>query len=635
MTTYSTGNPIGSVDVKDLNDNSQNLDSLVNGPENQYADRLGVLRKSWRGIENDAATIIANLGYYYVGPYAAGLVLSNQNQIFDRSGEYWRVKPGVALPLTLTGTWATDQNNVVSVGDAALRTDLGKTTLGSPGASYIGRANQVVVSIAELRQLLKTSASKFAFALGYHAAADGGGGPYYYDAADTTTADNGGSVIVAADGGRWKLAHNGVLSVKQFGAKGDGSTDDTAKIQATIDAFTFGMGRVDIPPGTFILTATLNVTKSYVAIRGSGMGTTTLKRSTNYGDTFKIQGTAPNAIVNNEISGINIWADVKPTSNGHINAIVANGLVLRDINMGESFVGIILQGCWQPTIERVYMTNAPVTVAPTNVTGLILDRAPAGYPAVLHGANLNVRGLEVYSGFTAGTNLPGWDFIVDNRCIDGAWFVNCYFGSANTVQFRGSNNDATPGVWNTGVKITNSWFDLAKGTAFQSIGSTGGNFGNYVFGNNTFFGGNQSQSAVVLNGNFTGFIFDGNRISNFTASGFAINSGSVKDITINGNKIDNVNTSGGGSGHGIWVINGSTINITGNVLEVGTNCNGVQVTAGNRVTVNSNNIHGFVNGVSIALGPVKYVVTGNNTTDNTTGIADGGGAVSKLVANNL
>ncbi|MDF3863452.1 SGNH/GDSL hydrolase family protein [Pseudomonas denitrificans (nom. rej.)] len=134
---YNTGNavePNGSSDPRDLFDNAGNLDLAVNGQAVSWTDRTGKSRKSFAGMEADFQTALANTGYIYVGPYAAGLSLTLPNQVFDRAGEFWRAKPGVTLPLTLTGTWATDQNNVVSVGDAALRSELAAIT----GATKVG-----------------------------------------------------------------------------------------------------------------------------------------------------------------------------------------------------------------------------------------------------------------------------------------------------------------------------------------------------------------------------------------------------------------------------------------------------------------------------------------------------------------
>jgi hypothetical protein len=70
--------------------------------------------------------------------------------------------------------------------------------------------------------------SSHVFVTGYRQAGDGGGGHYYVDTADTGSADNGGTVIAAGDGARWKLIHQGAVSIKQFGARVDGTTDDHA-----------------------------------------------------------------------------------------------------------------------------------------------------------------------------------------------------------------------------------------------------------------------------------------------------------------------------------------------------------------------------------------------------------------------
>lgn len=117
----------------------------------------------------------------------------------------------------------------------ALATDLANGTNASKGVALVAGANRVVSTIAALKALPKTG-SPTILVTGYYAAGDGGGGIYYYDATDTTSADNGGTIIVATDGGRWKLVDASRVTVKQFGAKGDGVTDDTAAIQACTDA---------------------------------------------------------------------------------------------------------------------------------------------------------------------------------------------------------------------------------------------------------------------------------------------------------------------------------------------------------------------------------------------------------------
>lgn len=58
MTRFNTGNPIGSNDPRDRDDNSKNLDVFMHTEEDDFDDRLGQKRKSLRSIENEAEGLL-------------------------------------------------------------------------------------------------------------------------------------------------------------------------------------------------------------------------------------------------------------------------------------------------------------------------------------------------------------------------------------------------------------------------------------------------------------------------------------------------------------------------------------------------------------------------------------------------
>ena len=92
----------------------------------------------------------------------------------------------------------------------------------------------------------------------------------------TLTGTDGSSVNFKA-GGTAAMYENLQVNVKNYGATGDGVTDDTAAIQAAIDvANTAGGGEVFFPRGTYLISSTLTI-YSKVILVGEGSSSTEIK----------------------------------------------------------------------------------------------------------------------------------------------------------------------------------------------------------------------------------------------------------------------------------------------------------------------------------------------------------------------
>lgn len=67
------------------------------------------------------------------------------------------------------------------------------------------------------------------------------------------------------------------VSVKDFGAVGDGITDDTVAIQTAINSFASGQGTVYFPKGTYLVTSTVSVVLDRLILLGAGKRITRIK----------------------------------------------------------------------------------------------------------------------------------------------------------------------------------------------------------------------------------------------------------------------------------------------------------------------------------------------------------------------
>lgn len=152
MTTYNTGNPLGSAAAKDLYDNAENLDHLSNDKINElWEDRFGVYRLTWYGMEKRYQDKLSSMGWVLIDSFQSGANLSRPDEALrwalpDGDGEYYRwdgaFPKAVPAGSTPASTGGVGLGAWVGIGDAALRSDLASLS----GSSLSGHSNGLSVA---------------------------------------------------------------------------------------------------------------------------------------------------------------------------------------------------------------------------------------------------------------------------------------------------------------------------------------------------------------------------------------------------------------------------------------------------------------------------------------------------------
>lgn len=210
---------------------------------------------------------------------------------------------------------------------------------------------------------------------------------------------------VGADGrpASWKKKARDVLNVKDFGAKGDGTTDDTAAIQAAIDyAVAAGRRSVYFPAGTYIVTSPLHAqvetgtttvggsTKSRytygmgLTLRGEQVGKTVLRKTGQATYTIpannNINGgsTVDTTLFFGGTEGTGLYVSdlsIENASTGECYAIYATRArcVLERLNVCTNSHGIYLYG-WLNNLTDIIITAKEKGLWVANATSTVCNK---------------------------------------------------------------------------------------------------------------------------------------------------------------------------------------------------------------------------------------------------------------------
>lgn len=280
-----------------------------------------------------------------------------------------------------------------------------------------------------------------------------------------------------------------VLSVKDYGAVGDGTTDDTTAVTAALNASSIGTTTTGVvtpgvciyfPTGVYKITSALSISHAICAtgeqwrLRYLGSNSITAVLSL-IGDPTNTYGSHGTFFQGSFIQGAII--DGGTTSKAGIGLIL-QGVVSAQINYlrvtNVTGTGVSCNWCQQTTFERLQVSSdyEPFTVTPTN--GIIIDNISSAN--ILHQVNIDhVTGDGIWLRYALNTYIAGGT----SEGV-GGWGVRC--DGAASGPFRQCFNN------------TLLQFDVEANTS-----------GDILFGTSSFFNSViQANSSSTVGIQFTG-----------------------------------------------------------------------------------------------------------------------------------
>lgn len=238
------------------------------------------------------------------------------------------------------------------------------------------------------------------------------------------------------------------FNVVAYGAVGNGVTDNTAAIQAAINATqSAGGGEIFFPPGIYRCNGTLNVTNSNIALVGSGQRATQIKFFNGSSDSISVNGSG---VAGGQLYGF-VLRDMFITHftktggialnlqnaaailvencgfdqcwNGILVGTNTNGIEIRYTAVNAITVGGSYGIKWYsvpPTIAaQLTLIDVTVQCAFSGADGLVLD----GYVATLRAQGLALLacryGMRIINTANSASQMPQFGYI-DDLEVDGA-----------------------------------------------------------------------------------------------------------------------------------------------------------------------------------------------------------------------
>ncbi len=370
--------------------------------------------------------------------------------------------------------------------------------------------------------------------------------------------------------------------VKAFGATGNGSTDDTTAIQNAINAEASTGGTVYFPPGTYLITSTLNVTNP-VVLEGVGYGS-------------YIHGTTNNALVQ-----ITQTSNVKITNLRFANTFTPDGssFGFNDIRAQYATDSAVFNNYFTAGRGALIMTASLrfqfINNSCLNMTDFCVS---GGQSNGTNSSDLLISGNSSTNASTDGVSGPPHDInledtnnsiVQDNVLTDDGGFTEF---TASAIQVTSNHNPVSG--------------DIIQNNSIHETPAATVNYG-------VTFGGTNSTAWVsgisILNNTIDGYAYDiGNP-----------NTGTASAILIEGNNLTNFQYGGiyinpGSPISASYKITGNTIIGPGNNLPTGTY--GIRLSNINGASITDNTVASSAASGIAVFGSSQTTITGNVVYDS-------------------
>ena len=401
----------------------------------------------------------------------------------------------------------------------------------------------VVASIAALKALTSSSfALTRCFVLGYSTAGDGGEGAF---AVGTTTTANNVTIFNDASGRSWyRLSGDVSVNVRWAGAVGNGSTDDTAAIQAAESAASAAGVSLFFPSGVYMINNNSIIKASGVSWFGAGKSSSILRgMAQTFTNSLVSGGTCSNMTFRDlGFDGINM------AGSGFFGllaiATFTNGIIVDCGFTNIVWMGVVISGGAYYTIKGCTFTRTAATSA--MVQGIWIRQLTATTSNVIIDGNFAQyigHDFSMTNSVISNNVVIGWGYgagitteqasTCSNLTITGNVCSGGVGTDANGVNPPGIENWAPYSTISGNVCFDNSGPGITQGGAFCTV------CGNVVYNNGT--GGSHpgiTSRYVNASYNASGSIIVGNKVFDTRGSsatqiyGYTDDGSNVTDVTL-------------------------------------------------------------------------------------------------------